>query len=218
MVMPLSFGWTVFDVTGLLPERWKSDIAVAAAASEFRAFPRTPILSREADPVTHISRGRLHARQVRSALPWLYNLYHGDFLALADLTRSQRVTAAGDDRYGVVLNVQRGTGMRFECHVDSNPLTGLLFCTDHPIDGGGELVISHDPAAADIKAVDRDCSTIRPQSGHLIFFDGRRNPHYTRPLTDEGGVRTVAVMNFYTESCPESTRPAKLNRHLFGDR
>ena len=40
--------------------------------------------------------------------------------------------AAHDDRYGVVLNVQRGTEMRFECHVDSNPLTGLLFCTDHP--------------------------------------------------------------------------------------
>jgi len=37
------------------------------------------------------------------------------------------------------------------------------------------------------------------------------------PLTNEAGVRIVAVMNFYTESCPESTRPAELNRHLFGD-
>jgi hypothetical protein len=26
----------------------------------------------------------------------------------------------------------------------------------------------------------------------------------------------VAVMNFYTESCPESTRPAELNLHRFG--
>ena len=31
-------------------------------------------------------------------------------------------------------------------------------------------------------------------------------------------MRVVAVMNFYTESCPESTRPPELNRHLFGDR
>ena len=23
-------------------------------------------------------------------------------------------------------------------------------------------------------------------------------------------------MNFYTESCPESTRPPELNRHLYG--
>jgi hypothetical protein len=26
------------------------------------------------------------------------------------------------------------------------------------------------------------------------------------------------VMNFYTESYPESTRPRELNRHLYGDR
>ena len=28
----------------------------------------------------------------------------------------------------------------------------------------------------------------------------------------------AAVMNFYTESCPESTRPRELNKHLYGDR
>lgn len=106
--------------------------------------------------------------------------------------------------------------MRFECHVDSNPLTGLLFCTDQPPGAGGELVFAHNPAAADIDSVDRDCSVIRPQAGHLIFFDGRRYPHYARPLASKSGTRIVAVMNFYTESCPESTRPPELNRHLFG--
>ena len=28
-------------------------------------------------------------------------------------------------------------------------------------------------------------------------------------------MRVVAVMNFYTESFPESTRPEELNRHLY---
>ena len=106
--------------------------------------------------------------------------------------------------------------MRFECHVDSNPLTGLLFGTDHPAGAGGELVFAHDPAAADVDAVERDCSVIRPHAGHLIFFDGRHHPHYARPLISESDMRIVAVMNFYTESCPESTRPPELNRHLFG--
>jgi len=216
MLKPLNFGWTPFDVTSRLPERWRSDLALVAAATDFTAYPRTPLLSREADQVTHISRGRMPGKRVRSALPWLYELYHGDFLALAAQASGERVSAARDDRYGVVLNVQRGTGMRFECHVDSNPLTGLLFFTDHPADGG-ELVFAHDKAAADVKAVERDCTAIRPQAGHLIFFDGRCHPHYARPLTNEAGVRIVAVMNFYTESCPESTRPAELNRHLFGD-
>ena len=65
--------------------------------------------------------------------------------------------------------------------------------------------------------MERDCSVIRPHAGHLIFFDGRRYPHYARPLTLESDLRVVAVMNFYTESYPESTRPLELNRHLFGD-
>jgi hypothetical protein len=114
-----------------------------------------------------------------------------------------------------VLNVQRGTRMRFECHVDSNPLTGLLFCTGHQ--AGGELVVGHDTAAQCLADVERDCSVIRPQPGHLIFFDARRYPHYARPLTGEFETRIVAVMNFYTESCPESSRPRELNRHLYGE-
>ena len=107
--------------------------------------------------------------------------------------------------------------MRFECHVDSNPLTGLLFCTDHPAGSGGELVFAHDPAAADVDAVERDGTVIRPRAGQLIFFDGRQHPHYARSLRSESDLRVVAVMNYYTESCPESTRPPELNRHLFGD-
>ncbi len=156
----------------------------------------------------------MHATEVRQYLPWLYRFYRGYFLELASETCAERVVPALDDRYGVVLNVQDGTAMRFECHVDSNPLTGLLFCTEHL--AGGELVFAHDPAASDVDAVDRDCSVLRPHAGHLIFFDGRRHPHYARPLLREPQLRVVAVMNFYTDSCPESTRPPELNHHLFG--
>ena len=105
--------------------------------------------------------------------------------------------------------------MRFECHVDSNPVTGLLFFTEHP-DGGGELVGANDPEAVGVDALEENGSVIRPQAGQLIFFDGKTYPHYARTLWSNGDVRVVAVMNFYTESCPESTRPSGLNRHLFG--
>jgi len=212
------FRWTTFDLTSRLPANWRQDIAAAAAAeAEFREYPRTPSLSREAADIHTISRGRLHAGDLRHNLPWLYGLYRGLFLDLArEVVREQPVTAARDDRYGIVLNVQRGTRMRFECHIDSNPLTGLLFCTDHPAGAGGELVFAHDAAATDIVAVERDCSIIRPHAGHLVFFDGRNYPHYARPLTSEPDLRIVAVMNFYTASYPESTRPPGLTRHLFG--
>ena len=212
--MPVSFA--KFDVTNILPSYWQQDIREVAAEADFRDYPRTPLLSREADEVTFITRGRVRADAVQQRLPWLYKLYRGDFLELAGEAWAEPVKAAFDDRYGVVLNVQRGTAMRFECHVDSNPVTGLLFFTGHPA-GGGELVVGHDPAAVGVEAVERDCSVIQPQAGQLIFFDGKTHPHYARVLRSESDMRVVAVMNFYTESCPESTRPAGLNRYLFGD-
>jgi hypothetical protein len=213
--MPVSISWSNFDVSDRLPQGWRQHICEAAAQADFRKFPRTPVLSREAATVTYIKRGRVHADKVQQCLPWLYKLYRSDFLELAAQACGEPIKAAFDDRYGVVLNVQQGSTMRFECHVDSNPVTGLLFFTGHR--GGGELVIGHDPAAVGIEAVERDCTAIAPQAGQLIFFDGKTYPHYARPLASDSDVRVVAVMNFYTESCPESTRPRELNRHLFGD-
>lgn len=212
---PPRFRWTTFDISGQLPEGWPQDIAAIADEADFRKFPRTPILSRESAEVAYVSRGRFHADQVHRSLPWLYRSYRGYFLELAQAVCAEAVVPAEDDRYGIVLNIQRGTTMRFECHVDSNPLTGLLFCTDHQ--AGGELVFADDQDAADVGAVEGDCSVIRPHEGHLIFFDGRDYPHYARPLMSESDTRIVAVMNYYTESCPESTRPPELNRHRFGD-
>ena len=213
--MPERFRWTTFDLSDLLPTSWQQEVLSIATNADFRAFPRTPVLTREAADVTQISRGRVHADQVRLHLPWLYELYHGTALELAAQASTESVATARDDRYGVVLNVQRGTPMRFECHVDSNPLTGLLFFTDHH--SGGELVIGQDPSASDMKSIERNRSVIRPHAGHIIFFDGRMHPHYARPLARESEARVLAVMNFYTASYPESTRPDELNRHLYGD-
>jgi hypothetical protein len=213
----LKFEWTEFDVTSCLPEGWQHDISTAVTRAECGNFPRTPVISREALDVAHISRGRVHASEVRQSASWLYRYYRADFLKLAASTHTEPVRPASDERYGVVLNVQHGTRMRFECHVDSNPITGLLFLTDHPAGTGGELVFGNDREAKSVAAVDLDCTVLYPRIGRLIFFDGRQHPHYARALHSESDVRVVAVMNFYTESCPESTRPRELNRHLYGD-
>ncbi len=207
---------TPFDVTDQFPEGWQDDVRAVAAGAEFRDFPRTPFLSREAADVMHVTRGRVHAIQVQQGLPWLYKLYRHRFLELANIAWREPIDPALDDRYGIVLNVQRGNRMRFECHVDSNPVTGLLFFTDH-LAGGGELVIARDPVAVGVKELERDCDFVRPRAGQLIFFDGKTYPHYARALIAEHDERVVAVMNFYTRSCPEElTRPVGLNQHLFG--
>ena len=197
---------TPFDVTDQFPDGWQEDIGAVAAEAEFRSFPRTPFLSREAADVTHVTRGRVHASQVQQGLPWLYKLYRLRFLELASQAWGEPIDPALDDRYGIVLNVQRGSRMRFECHVDSNPVTGLLFFTDHPA-GGGELVVARDPAAVGVDEVERDCTLVMPRAGQLIFFDGQTYPHYARTLIAEHDVRVVAVMNFYTRSCPEIDPP-----------
>jgi hypothetical protein len=209
------FRWITFDVSDLLPSGWQQDVRELATDADFRDFPRTPVLSREAAYVSRISRGRVHADVVRRRLSWLHGLYVGAFLQLAAEAWPEPVVTARDTRYGLVLNVQRGTSMRFECHVDSNPLTGLLFCTEHQ--AGGELAFSNDPAATGLAEIERDCSIVRPHAGHLVFFDAREHPHYARPLRSRSDLRILAAMNFYTESCPESTRPRELNRHLYGD-
>lgn len=209
------FRWTTFDLNEWLPPNWKQEVLAAASVADIREFPRTPVLSRETPDVQGVARGRVHADQVRDRLPWLYKAYRNEMLELANEMTAEHVSAAQDDRYGIVLNVQHGTKMRFECHVDSNPLTGLLFCTEHA--QGGELIVAHDPGATGLDAIERSCSVIRPSAGQLIFFDARRHPHYARLLTRESETRIVAVMNFYTESCPESSRPRELNKHLYGD-
>src|SRR5258708_21910296 len=109
------FWWVTFDVTGLLPENGQRDVSTVADGADFREYLRTPILTREAKDVASISRGRVHADQVLQNLPWLIDLYHGTFRDLAEGVWAEPIVTATDDRYGVVLNVQRGPSMRFEC-------------------------------------------------------------------------------------------------------
>lgn len=214
LVLP-TFSWTTFDVTEMLPQQWQQAVLAVAATSDDQDFPVTPVISREAADVDHVTRGRVHAGQVAQELPWLRELYLNGFRELGKRATIDEVHPAMDERYRAVLNVQRGMRMRFECHVDSNPLTGLLFCTDQGPGAGGELVFGHDEAARSLADVERSCSVLRPQAGHLIFFDGRCCPHYVRPLRSDNDIRVVAVMNYYTPACPESTRPAELSRPLY---
>ncbi len=115
----------------------------------------------------------------------------------------------------MTLNVQDPGGDRSECHVDTNPIAGLLYASGHRPDGGGELVIANDVRARSVADADRDCSVVYPHKGHLVFFDGRSNPHYVRAVTS-GAPRVVVAMNYYTEDVPESTRPEDLDDYLYG--
>jgi NAD(P)-dependent dehydrogenase (short-subunit alcohol dehydrogenase family) len=100
-------------------------------------------------------------RVLRERAPRLYELYRGEFRSLGEAVAGQPIVCAADDRHGAVLNVQRGGHLRYECHVDSNPLGGLLYVTTHPPGAGGELVVARRPQAHSIAEVDENCDVGR---------------------------------------------------------
>lgn len=210
------FSWRSYDINSLLPRGWQEGIlTVAEKAVTKLLFPRS-VTSREGDPDLRIVTLTVSGTTVRDSLPWLYSLYKGLFRDLGQLGLIEPLSTANNDLYGASLNVQRGTEMRYEAHVDSNPLEGLLYVTDLPKGCGGELVVANNPKANSIEEIEADCSVIYPVTGNLVYFDARRFPHYVRPLTDPNGVRIVVAMNFYVPSCPESARPPDLTPHLGG--
>jgi len=208
--------WWSYDLRPELPSGWREAI-VAVAENRARGRELVPI------SVTSREDGGASARipvltvgglTLRQELPWLHELYQSRFRELAQTISSEAVSCAEDPRYGINLNIQRGRQMRYECHVDSNPIEGLLYVTDHPPGSGGETVFSNlgdVPTRAD---VDQDATRIHPVAGQLVFFDARRHSHYVAELAADSDLRVVLAMNFYTPSTPESSRPPDLNRHL----
>ncbi|MFF0492246.1 2OG-Fe(II) oxygenase [Nocardia sp. NPDC004068] len=210
------FRWTTYDVRSLLPHDWQAQIMrVVQEETIDRTLISAHSTSREATHWEMIQCGGVGGRIVRTRLPWLYKLYEGPFFDLAQMMSPERVSLMADERFAVVLNVQRGHE-RYECHVDTNPIEALLYCTSHFSGEGGELVVSNLGDVHSIEEVEKDCAVIEPRAGQLVFFDAREHSHYVRPLTDSGAVRVVAAMNYYTESHPEQVRPIDLNRHLTG--
>jgi hypothetical protein len=211
------FHWISFDVNDVLPADWQSEVLdLAVHHRTSKELVPTSVTSRESPTVATVAVMTVGGLVVKERLAWLYDLYHGLFLELAQQCSTEPVVTARDDRYGAVLNVQEGRAMRYECHIDSNPIEGLLYCTTHIPGSGGELVVANSIHAADVDSVEADASVVYPIAGNLIFFDARDFAHYVRPLVGDAAVRIVAAMNFYTPSSPEARRPPDLNRHLFG--
>lgn len=211
------FSWFEGDVSHLLPGGWQEAILeVAGTCAVDRVLRPQSVTSRESDRGLSIPVRTVGGRVVRERLPWLYDLYRGTFRDSLEQLAGEAIAIAGDDRYAINLNVQAGTAARYECHVDSNPWEGLLYVTTHAPGSGGELVVANRSGAIGPEAIEVDCARIHPVTGRLVFFDAREFPHFVAPLRGEAAIRVVAAMNFYTSGCPETARPADLNRHLFG--
>lgn len=212
----MSFSWHCFEVSNLLPEGWQDEVCdVARRRAVQKTLRPTSVTSRETNP-TGVLVSTVEGRMINNHLPWLSQLYRREFCDLVTRCTTEDVTIAKNPQYAINLNVQVGHRMRYECHVDSVPLVGNLYCTTHCPGDGGELVIARNRNALGPEDVDSDCIVIYPNAGLFVVFDGRTNPHYVRPLDATNALRVVATMCFYTNTCPESTRPNDLETHLYG--
>jgi hypothetical protein len=175
-----------------MPRTWHDDIIMCARYfSSWRELDGSSVTSRERDFGVHgaCSAGIVTGDVVAEELPWLDNLYRTTIL-------------------DAVNSIDPGG--RYEWHVDSNPLTALLFVTTHEPDSGGELVFRPDPrfdSAASWEHV------VTPVSGDLLVFDAREAAHGVMPL---GGAQTriTVPMNYYLTG-DAAVRPADLDGYLY---
>src|SRR5258708_24472994 len=133
------FSWLTYDVGTRLPSGWVQEILRVAEMGVHRTLRPHSVTSREGNPDLRIDTLTVNGIVVRRELPWLYSLYANTFLELGQKVTNEQVVCAKNDVYAAVLGIQRGREMRYEAHVDSNPLQGLLYVTSHAPGAGADL-------------------------------------------------------------------------------
>lgn len=201
-----------FDLKGVLPADWEDDIFNAAARyGTFSCLNGGSVTSRQrefemtADHIVGVNTGAVVALKI----PWLFQLYEKNILKLANALGMGHYVVANDIRSAININILPA-GSQYEWHVDSNPLTGLLFVTDHPTGTGGELVFRPDPLAR--PGADWEI-TIAPCAGDLLLFDAREVAHTVLPV-HEPMTRISVPMNYYLAEASRR-RPEDLDRYLY---
>ncbi len=210
------FHWAAYDLNSLLPPGWDAELLnLAAEHSTRHSFRPTMSSAREALDTEFVLES-VSGEVLYEQAPWLYASYLGWFRTLAERHAGEPLRPTSTRNRALSLNILRADGARYPCHVDSNPAQGLLYLTDCDEHTGGALVIARDRGATTVEEVDAAATTLYPRRGHLNFFDAREHPHYVRPMRKADGLRAVVTMNYYSDSCPETARPAGLDDQLFG--
>ncbi len=191
---------------GLLPEGWQAKITeVIRDVGYLTVLTGDSATSREKNASVSIEVVVADGRSVKSALPWLWELYAGEFMEFAAKAFARRLYPANDVRSAVNVNSISGVDGRYEWHVDSNPVTGLLFVSELGVSDGGALVFRD--------RVRKLNAIVRPRPGRFLCFDARDIPHRVAPLRKE--IQRISVPMNYYESSTDQPRPGDLDEKLY---
>jgi hypothetical protein len=199
-----AFSETDLEAESLLSPGWVEKILTAAQSAGTPAVLTGGSATSLEPSGVDIHYQLLDGVAVEQELPWLGELYRGPLAALASKAAGRPMVASKSIESGINVNILSGPGGRYELHYDSNPLTGLLFVTDHDEASGGQLQFK----------LDGHNLNLDPHCGTFITFDARWLPHAVTPLTRDS-LRITAPMNFYIEG--EDQRPAGLDDYLYGE-
>ncbi|GAB3967945.1 2OG-Fe(II) oxygenase [Plantactinospora veratri] len=201
--LPRRFARLDLNALDVLPTNWTAELLEAVETHARPARLDASDGSSLEPPGTVIEYELLDGAQVAQTVPWLDRLYRNEFLQLASETWGGQLLASDDIRNGVNVNILRGRGSKYEWHVDTNPLTGLLFATSHDLEDGGMLTFRGE----------YDDAVCVPCAGHLLLFDAREAPHRVTPLKRRG-IRVSVPMNFFTAETLAERSPA-LDGYLY---
>lgn len=198
--------YRAFDLIalGLLPRGWSDEIKeIAGRFSEHTELKGGSSTSREPKGSKPVQVDVVTGEVIYDKLRWLYDLYTLPLAQFASEVAGQKVYPAEDRKAAVNINTLKGKGARYEWHVDSNPLTGLLFVTAHEAGDGGQLVFK----------INKEEVIVNPKAGIFIAFDARKIPHAVLPLKRES-TRISIPMNYYLRA-ENQTRPSDLDSYLY---
>lgn len=198
------------DISSLLPRDWQQQIREASSAhSAFQTLSGGSSTSRESaftsEAVPRV--GVLTGDTVAHKLSWLDGLYRGALLDIVNARTGIEYEPSSDIRSGININTTL-EGSRYEWHVDSNPITALLFVTSHALEDGGQLVFRPDPIARPTEEWE---VSVRPQAGVLLIFDAREAAHVVTEVLR--GTRISVPMNYYERGTLD--RPSDLDEYLY---
>lgn len=190
---------------GILSRDDLGDVISAAISHGREAVLRGDVDTSLELPETRLMYRLMDGDQIEQVLPALDALYKGPLVELASSSFDVELSVSPVVRNGININIIEGASSRYEWHVDSNPITGLLAFTGSNAVTGGRLLFGQDAA---------DQVALPLEEGQFLIFDARRVPHSVEPLHQDL-TRITAPMNFFVEGAPIE-RPAGLDDALYG--
>lgn len=189
---------------GLLPSDWEQQVKhVVERSGVCTRLDHLSATSREPANSPPLEVCVVTGEPILQNIKWLHDLYAEELATFASEFAGREVVTAIDLQSSVNINLLRGLDARYERHVDSNPVTGILFVTTLLPTDGGELVF---------EGQSRN-TVILPRAGVFIAFDARNITHYVAAL--KAPVDRISIpMNYYFAG-EEQPRPDGMNEYLY---